>query len=94
VLLQHPAVAECAVVGLADAARGMIVTAVVVLHEGFSGDAAMTEALQNHVKSMIAPYKYPRLVVYRPSLPKTATGKLQRYVLRDEVAANRANPMA
>lgn len=87
VLLQHPAVAECAVVGLADPARGMLVTAVVVLSPGFTGDPALTEALQAHVKQTIAPYKYPRVILYRDALPKTATGKLQRFLLRAELSA-------
>ena len=87
VLLQHPAVAECAVVGLPDAARGMLVTAVVVLAPGYAGDADMTEALQAHVKQSIAPYKYPRAIVYRDALPKTPTGKLQRFLLRVELSA-------
>ena len=86
VLLTHEAVAECAVVGMADPARGMIVTAVIVLRPGFSGDAALTETLQNHVKATIAPYKYPRAIHYREALPKTPTGKLQRFLLRHEIA--------
>lgn len=82
-LLLHEAVAECAVIGWPDAARGMIVKAFVVLRQGFAGDAAMAEALQNHAKATIAPYKYPRAVEFRDALPKTPTGKLQRFKLRD-----------
>ena len=85
VLSQHPAVAECAVVGMADPVRGTVVTAVVVLRPGFTGDQAMTETLQAYVKATIAPYKYPRAVLYRDALPKTPTGKLQRFVLRREI---------
>lgn len=81
-LLTHPAVAECGVVGSPDSERGMIVKAYVVLREGNAGDAAMTKRLQDHVKADIAPYKYPREIVYVPSLPKTQTGKLQRFELR------------
>jgi 2-aminobenzoate-CoA ligase len=80
-LLSHPAVAECGVVGAPDAERGEIVTAYVVLHSG-RDSAAMTKDLQEHVKATIAPYKYPRRIVYVGELPKTLTGKLQRFALR------------
>lgn len=81
-LLLHPAVAECGVVGKADEARGMIVKAFVVLKPGHVGDAAMATALQDFVKQTIAPYKYPREVDFRDSLPRTETGKLQRFRLK------------
>ncbi|WPB87342.1 AMP-binding protein [Sediminicoccus rosea] len=81
-LLTHPAVRECGVVGTPDAERGMLVTAHVVLHDGFAPDDAMRLALQEHVKATIAPYKYPRRVVFAQSLPRTGTGKLQRFALR------------
>ncbi|HEV8691513.1 MAG TPA: AMP-binding protein [Ideonella sp.] len=84
-LLLHSAVAECGVVGLADAERGQIVKAFVVLKPGQTGDAAMTKALQDFVKQSIAPYKYPRAIEYRDQLPRTETGKLQRFRLRQPV---------
>lgn len=81
-LLSHPAVAECGVVAQPDSDRGSIVKAYVVLKPGQTGDAAMTKALQDHVKAEIAPYKYPRAVDYLPALPRTDTGKLRRFELR------------
>jgi 2-aminobenzoate-CoA ligase len=83
-LLLHPAVAECGVVGAPDEERGQIVKAFVVLKPGHAGDAAMAKALQDFVKQTVAPYKYPRAVVFRDSLPRTETGKLQRFRLRQE----------
>lgn len=91
VLLNHEAVAECGVVGAPDAERGQIVRAYVVLRAGmlerFGGEAALTKLLQEHVKNTIAPYKYPRSIIFRDSLPRTETGKLQRFRLRQEAAA-------
>lgn len=81
-LLKHPAVAECGVVGVADEDRGMVVKAFVVLRPGHAGDAAMARALQDHVKAMLAPFKYPRQVEFLAQLPRTETGKLQRFRLR------------
>lgn len=81
-LLGHPAVAECGVVGAPDEARGMIVKAYVVLAAGVDGDAALAAELQDHVKREIAPYKYPRAIEFVALLPKTGTGKLQRFALR------------
>jgi 2-aminobenzoate-CoA ligase len=81
-LLLHPAVAECGVVGIDDAERGQIVMAFVVLKPGNAADTAMTKLLQDFVKRMIAPYKYPRAIAYLPALPRTETGKLQRFRLR------------
>lgn len=84
VLLEHAAVAECAVVGAPDQERTNIVKAFIVLREGQDAGAALTETLQNFVKSEIAPYKYPRAIEFVDALPKTATGKLQRFRLRQE----------
>ncbi|KMW58257.1 Acyl-coenzyme A synthetase/AMP-(fatty) acid ligase [Candidatus Rhodobacter oscarellae] len=80
-LLSHPNVAECAVIGVPDEARGAIVEAHVVLADAAPSEA-LTEALQAHVKAAIAPYKYPRSVVYAEALPKTQTGKIQRFKLK------------
>ncbi|PRC91760.1 AMP-binding protein [Solimicrobium silvestre] len=86
VLLQHPAVAECAVIGCADEERGQIVKAYIVLCPEFKGDAKsdanMVAGLQSYVKEIIAPYKYPRAIEFKDSLPRTETGKLQRFKLR------------
>ena len=81
-LLAHAAVSECAVIGIADEARGQIVKAFVVLKAGNQGDEAMIKALQDHVKADIAPYKYPRAIAFLDALPKTETGKLQRFKLK------------
>ncbi|GGI71497.1 CoA ligase [Polymorphobacter multimanifer] len=81
-LLGHPAVAECGVIGVADDARGMIVCAHVVPASGHAPCESLAKALQEHVKASIAPYKYPRQIVFADSLPRTATGKLQRHRLR------------
>jgi 2-aminobenzoate-CoA ligase len=86
-LLTHPAVAECGVVAAPDAARGMIVKAYVVLHDPDTENAELVQALQDHVKAAIAPYKYPRAIEFVPSLPRGGTGKLQRFVLRQQAAA-------
>ena len=83
-LLAHAAVVECAVIGAPDAARGSIVQAHVVLAEGHRGDADLIKALQDHVKAVIAPYKYPRSIVFTDALPKTQTGKIQRFQLRKD----------
>jgi 2-aminobenzoate-CoA ligase len=81
-LLSHADVGECGVVGLPDDARGQIVTAFVVLRHGVAGSDEKAKELQDHVKQRIAPYKYPRRVLFVSELPKTTTGKLQRFKLR------------
>ena len=82
VLLLHPAVAECGVIGAPDEQRGQVVKAFVALKAGHVGDAAMVHELQEFVKRAIAPYKYPRAIEFMESLPRTETGKLQRFRLR------------
>ncbi|MDR7222825.1 benzoate-CoA ligase family protein [Aminobacter aminovorans] len=83
-LFSHPEVAECAVIGAEDGERGQIVEAYVVLVQGVAADAATVKRLQDHVKATIAPYKYPRSVKFIDALPKTQTGKIQRFRLRAE----------
>ncbi|ANN75015.1 AMP-binding protein [Bordetella bronchialis] len=83
-LLRHPAVAECGVVGAPDDERGQIVKAYVVLKPGIKGDAVLAADMQEFVKAAIAPYKYPRQIDFVDALPRTETGKLQRFVLRQQ----------
>ena len=83
-LLAHPAVAECGVVGAPDEERGEIVAAYVVLKDAGAATPQMASALQDHVKATLAPYKYPRAIHFVDALPKTSTGKIQRFVLRAE----------
>nr|ART35551.1 A19 [uncultured bacterium] len=87
-LLEHAAVAECAVVGAADSERGQLVKAFVVLRDHTRAGDALTRTLQDFVKTIIAPYKYPRSIEYVSSLPKTETGKLQRYKLRADAGSS------
>lgn len=85
-VLSHPDVSDCAVVGQADPSRGQLVVAYVVLRDGAQAGPELAAAIQDHVKSRIAPYKYPRRVEFIDALPRTATGKVQRYRLRDQTA--------
>ena len=82
-LIDHPAVLEAAVVGRADEAHLIKPAAYVVLNAGFAPDAAMADALTQHVRTRLAHYKCPRWIEFLPELPKTATGKIQRFKLRD-----------
>ena len=91
-LLKHPAVAECGVVGIPDADRGMVVKAFVVLKPGHAGNAALVKTLQDHVKGLLAPFKYPRQIEFLAQLPRTETGKLQRFKLRNALRPGLQNP--
>ena len=82
-LLRHEAVAECGVIGVPYDDRGQIVKAFVVLREGHTVSDALVRELQDFVKQTIAPYKYPRAIEVRSQLPRTETGKLQRFRLRE-----------
>ena len=84
VLLDHPKVLECAVVGSPDRERTEIVKAFVVLRQGIPDDEATRSELQDFVKAEIAPYKYPRAIEFVPGLPRTETGKIQRFRLRED----------
>ncbi|WP_105428868.1 AMP-binding protein [Neorhizobium sp. T6_25] len=86
-LLKHEAVLECAVIGVADDSRGTIVQAHVVLTKGAEPGEPMVKILQDHVKTVIAPYKYPRSIVFTDALPKTESGKIQRFRLKQKPSA-------
>src|SRR5690606_4918565 len=81
-LLAHPDVSECAVIGAEDEERGQRVQAYIVLQKGAIQSDEMIKRLQDHVKQVIAPYKYPRRILFVEALPKTPTGKIQRYLLK------------
>jgi acetyl-CoA synthetase len=83
-LIQHPAVVECAITAVPDEIRGQIVKATVVLRKDYSPSDALKKDLQDHVKKVTAPYKYPRVVEFVPVLPKTISGKIRRVEIRDK----------
>jgi 2-aminobenzoate-CoA ligase len=83
-LLEHESVAECAVVGAPDAERGTVIKAYIVLRDGYKGSPELVAELQTFVRENIAPYKYPRAIEFIAELPRTQTGKVQRYVLRQQ----------
>jgi acyl-coenzyme A synthetase/AMP-(fatty) acid ligase len=83
VLQEHPAVADCAVVGAPDPVRGEIIKAFVVVRDGFTGDEALKAELQQHARRTTAPYKYPRAIEFIDALPMTPTGKVRRQALRE-----------
>src|SRR5262249_16192889 len=85
-LIAHPSVLEAAVVGRADDEGLIKPQAYVVLNEGEQPSEELAEALKQHVKAMLTPVKYPRWIVFVPEVPKTATGKIQRYILRNQLA--------
>jgi acetyl-CoA synthetase len=87
-ILEHPSVLECAVTGVPDPDRGMVVKATLVLAQGYSPSEELKKELQNHVKRTTAPYKYPRIVEFVSELPKTISGKIRRVQIRDEDSSN------
>lgn len=87
----HPAVVECAITGVPDPIRGMVVKATVVLSEDYKDKAGdeLVKELQNHVKHETAPYKYPRIIEFVDELPKTISGKIRRVEIRQKTINNR-----
>ncbi|MDY0248125.1 MAG: AMP-binding protein, partial [Methanosarcina mazei] len=83
-LIQHPAVLECAITGVPDPVRGQVIKATIVLTRDYTPGDALKKELQNHVKNVTAPYKYPRIVEFVPELPKTISGKIRRVEIRDK----------
>ena len=83
-LIQHPAVLECAITGVPDPVRGQVIKATIVLTKDYTPSDALKKELQEHVKSVTAPYKYPRIVEFVPDLPKTISGKIRRVEIRDK----------
>ena len=82
VRLEQPAVSECGIIGIPDPDRGEVLKALIVLKPGYTGDESMVKTLQGFVKQNAAPYKYPRVVEFVTALPRTETGKLQRFKLK------------
>ncbi len=93
VLMEHPAVLECAVTGAPDPIRGQVVKATIVLTKSYSPSDALAKELQQYVKKQTAPYKYPRIVEFVPELPKTISGKIRRVQIRQE-SENKAKESA
>lgn len=89
-LVEHPAVLECAITAVPDVLRGQAVKASVVLAKGYSGSQALARELQEHVKRVTAPYKYPRIIEFVNELPKTISGKIRRVEIREGVDARRS----
>ena len=83
-MIEHPAVLECAVTGVPDADRGAVVKATIVLARGFAASGELATELQEHVKKITAPYKYPRIVEFAAELPKTISGKIRRVEIRQK----------
>ena len=83
-LLEHPAVLECAITAVPDPVRGQIVKATVVLAKGYTPGDDLVAELQEHVKNVTAPYKYPRIIEFVPELPKTISGKIRRVQIREQ----------
>lgn len=83
-LIQHPAVLECAITGVPDPIRGQVIKATIVLTKDYTASDALKKELQEHVKKVTAPYKYPRIVEFVPELPKTISGKIRRVEIRDK----------
>ena len=81
-LIEHPAVLECAITAVPDPIRGQIVKATVVLAKGYTASEELVKELQNHVKTVTAPYKYPRIIEFVSELPKTISGKIRRVEIR------------
>lgn len=82
--MEHPAVLECAVTGVPDPDRGQVVKATIVLASGYTASDQLAKELQDHVKQVTAPYKYPRVIEFRSELPKTISGKIRRVEIRAE----------
>ena len=86
-LMEHPAVTECAITGVPDPVRGQVVKATIVLSRGYEPSEALVKELQNHVKRVTAPYKYPRVIEFVKELPKTISGKIRHVAIREKDAS-------